>query len=163
IPVASRLVQMPARSRSPGIGGVAGSGAGAPTTRPAGLRKPVTSPPPRPPQPPPPPHTTTPGAAAPRPPAAAGEYGAHKDAPPRKRSLHVDRRARGGVVCGVRRLARAQQSLRRDARPVGALAADEFALDQRHAQPALGERAGTVLARRTAADDDDVVIAHNGS
>ena len=63
----------------------------------------------------------------------------------------------------VRRLAGPQQRLRRDARPVGALAADQLALDERDAQAAFGERAGAVLARRAAADDDDVVVAHVGS
>ena len=67
---------------------------------------------------------------------------------------------RGRLVRGVRRLARAQQRLGRDARPVRALAADELALDERDAQAALGERAGAVLAGRAAADDDDVVVAH---
>ena len=45
----------------------------------------------------------------------------------------------------------------------GALAADELALDDGDAQAAFGERAGAVLARRAAAEDDDVVVAHVGS
>jgi hypothetical protein len=48
-----------------------------------------------------------------------------------------------------------QQRLGRDARPVGALATDPLALDECDAQTALSERAGAVLARRAAADDDD--------
>ena len=68
------------------------------------------------------------------------------------------------VARGVHRLAGAQQRLRRDARPVGALAADQLALDEGDAQAALGQRAGAVLARRAAAEDDDVVVAaHVGS
>ena len=67
-------------------------------------------------------------------------------------------RRRRRLARGVHRLARAQQRLRRDARPVGALAADQLALDERDAQAALGQRAGAVLARRAAADDDDVVV-----
>ena len=51
-----------------------------------------------------------------------------------------------------------RSGLRRDARPVGALASDQLALDERHPQATLGERAGAVLARRAAADDDDVVV-----
>ena len=58
----------------------------------------------------------------------------------------------------MHRLAGTQQRLRRDAGPVRALAADELALDERDAQAALGERAGAVLARRAAADDDHVVV-----
>jgi hypothetical protein len=54
-----------------------------------------------------------------------------------------------------------QERLGRNARPVGALAADQLALDQRDAQPALGELAGAVLAWRAAAEHDDVVVAHD--
>ena len=57
-------------------------------------------------------------------------------------------RGRRRLARAVHRLARAQQRLRRDARPVGALAAHQLALDDRDAQAALGERAGAVLARR---------------
>ena len=66
-------------------------------------------------------------------------------------------RSRGG------RLRPAEQRLGRDARPVGALAADELAFDDGDAQPALGQRAGAVLARRAAAEHDDVVVGHDGS
>ena len=73
-------------------------------------------------------------------------------------------RGRRRLARGVHGLAGTQQRLRRDARPVGALAADQLALDERDAQAAFGERAGAVLARRAAADDDDVVVvAHVGS
>jgi hypothetical protein len=58
----------------------------------------------------------------------------------------------------VHRLARAQQRLRRDARPVGALAADQLALDDGDAQPALGERASGVFARGAAPEHDHVVV-----
>ena len=74
-------------------------------------------------------------------------------------------------LCGRRRLARAmdrlagpEQRLGRDARPVGALAADELALDDGDPQAALGECAGAVLAGRAGAEDDDVVVAvHRGA
>src|SRR4029077_1693988 len=56
------------------------------------------------------------------------------------------------------RLARAQQRLRRNACPVRALAADELALGDRHPQTPLGQTAGTVLAGRSGAHDDDVVV-----
>ena len=82
---------------------------------------------------------------------------------PRERCLDVDRRRRGGVVRGVRRLAGPQERLRRDAGPVRALAADQLALDERHAKTAFGERPGAVLTGRAAADHDHVVVAHSGS
>src|ERR687898_1617532 len=83
---------------------------------------------------------------------------------PGKGRLDIDLRCRRRVVRAVHGLLRAQQGLGWNARPVGALATDQFALDERDAQPALCERAGAVLARRAAADDDDVVAAaHNGS
>ena len=72
-------------------------------------------------------------------------------------------RVRRGLVRVVGRLARPEQRLRRDARPVGALAADELALDDGDSEPTLGERAGTVLAGRAGAEDDDVVVAQDGS
>ena len=62
----------------------------------------------------------------------------------------------------VHGLARAQQGLGRDARPVGALATDELAFDDGDAQTALGQRAGAVLAGRAGAEDDDVVVGHAG-
>jgi hypothetical protein len=60
----------------------------------------------------------------------------------------------------VHGLARAQQCLGRDAGPVGALAADELALDEGDVQTCGGQRGRAVLAGRAAADDDDVVVAH---
>ena len=65
---------------------------------------------------------------------------------PRERSIDVDLRRCGRVVRGLRRLAGAQQRLRRDAGPVRALATDEFALDERDTQAAFGERTRAVLA-----------------
>ena len=65
---------------------------------------------------------------------------------PRERGLDVDLRSSGRVVRGPDRLARTQQRLRRDARPVRALAPDELTLDERDTQAAFGERADTVLA-----------------
>ena len=77
--------------------------------------------------------------------------------------LDVDLGRRGRLACCVHRLARPQQRLGRDARPVRALPADELALDQGDAQAALGQRPGAVLARRAPADHDHVVVAHVGS
>ena len=95
--------------------------------------------------------------------ARVGVVGDHEVAPG-ERCLDVDLAGRGGVASrACDRLAGPQQGLRRDARPVRALAADELALDERDAQTALGECAGAVLARRAAAHDDDVVVAHVGS
>ena len=62
-------------------------------------------------------------------------------------------------------LAGAQQRLRGHARVVGALAADELLLDQRHLEPAVGEPAGADLARRARTDHDHVELplAHASS
>ena len=69
----------------------------------------------------------------------------------------------GGVGHGDR----AQQRLARDARPVGALAAVELALDERGGQVgALDGVLRDVFADGSGADDDDVVLvglAHAGS
>ena len=53
-------------------------------------------------------------------------------------------------------LARPEQRLRRHARVVGALAADEVLLDDRDREPALAEPSGGDLAGRPGADHDDV-------
>ena len=60
----------------------------------------------------------------------------------------------------VERLGGAEQRLRRHAGVVGALAADEMVLDDRHSQPVLAEAAGAHLARGTGADDDGVEVGH---
>ena len=78
-------------------------------------------------------------------------------------ACNVDLRARAGLARALHRLARAQQRLRRNASPVGALAADQLPLDDGDAQPARGQRRGAVLAGRPAAQDDHVVLAHFGS
>ena len=56
------------------------------------------------------------------------------------------------------RLRRAQQRLRGHAGVVGALAADQVALDDRHLEPAVGEPPGADLARRAGPDHDDVEL-----
>ena len=94
--------------------------------------------------------------------AGVGVVRNHKVAPG-KRRRDVDLRGRRRVVGAARGLPRAQQRLGRDAGPVGALAADPLALDECDAQAALRERADTMLAGRAAADDDDVVAAHDRS
>ena len=162
MPVTSRLVQMPSSSRRPGngrhdrvgavrqddvVGGVAhavdldharpGEPAGAAQQVDALARQPALL-------------------------AGVGVVGDH-EVTPGERRLDVDLRARRRVARRVHRLARAQQRLRRDARPVGALAPDQLALDEGDPQAAFGQRAGAVLARRAAAEDDDVVVAHRGS
>ena len=58
------------------------------------------------------------------------------------------------------RLVRAQQRLRRHARPVRALAADEAILDDRHLQAALRQPPCRHLAGRTGADHHDVEAQH---
>src|SRR5262249_28774871 len=52
---------------------------------------------------------------------------------------------------------------RRYAGPVGALAADQLALDDGDAQAARRQRGRAVLAGRPAAENDHVVVAHAGS
>ena len=86
-----------------------------------------------------------------------GVVGDHEVAPGERR-LDVDLRAGPHIARALHRLAGAQQRLGRDARPVGALAPDQFALDEGDPQAALGERPGAVLARRAAAHDDHVVV-----
>jgi hypothetical protein len=82
----------------------------------------------------------------------------HLEVAPGQRALDVDLRARGRLARLVHRLARAQQRLGRDARPVRALAADELALDDGDPQAAVRQRRGAMLPRRAAAEDDDVVV-----
>ena len=89
--------------------------------------------------------------------AGVGVVGDHEVAPGQRR-LDVDLRGRRRVARRVHGLARAQQRLGRDAGPVGALAADQLALDDGDPQAALGQRAGAVLAGRAAAEDDHVVV-----
>ena len=60
--------------------------------------------------------------------------------------LDVDAGRRGRLVRGVRRLARTQQRLGRDARPVRALTADQLVLDEGDPQTACGECSGAVLS-----------------
>ena len=69
----------------------------------------------------------------------------------------------GRLARRLQRLAGAQQRLGRDAAPVGALAAEQLALDDRDAQAALGEARGAVLAGRAAAEDDDVEVGAHAS
>ena len=162
IAVASRLVQRPSRSRSPGIGGMKGSAPFASTTCAAVWRTPSTS--------------TAPGAGEPAGPAQQRDallgqpallprvrvVGDHEVAV-RERGVDVDLGGRRRLPRRVHGLARPQQRLRRDARPVRALAADQLPLDDGDAEPALGERAGAVLPGRPAAQDDDVVVAHEAT
>ena len=69
------------------------------------------------------------------------------------------RRARDAARL-VERLRGAEQRLRRHARVVGALAADEMVLDDRDREAVLAEAAGAHLAGRAGADHDDVELGH---
>ena len=89
--------------------------------------------------------------------AGVGVVRDHEVAPGQRR-LDVDLRGGRRLARALHRLAGAQQRLGRDARPVGALAADQLALDEGDPQAAVGQLAGAVLARRAAAQDDDVVV-----
>ncbi len=78
----------------------------------------------------------------------------------RSRTACGSRPARGGDSGHPARLrqqlAGAQQRLRRHAGVVGAFAADQVALDDRHREPAFGEAPRADLARRAGADHDRV-------
>src|SRR3954465_9213936 len=73
-------------------------------------------------------------------------------------ALDVELGPRLRLARSLHRLARAQQRLGRDARVIGALPADQLALDQRHPQTAPDELARRVLAGRATADHDHVVV-----
>jgi hypothetical protein len=75
----------------------------------------------------------------------------------------VDFGLRGCLARTVNGLAGTQQRLRRNARPIRALAANKLALNQRHAQAAFRKRTDTVFARRTAPNHDHVEVVHCGS
>ena len=125
--VASRC---PSSSRRPGTGGTIGSAPVATTTCSAVWRDAVDLDDARP---------GEPAAAAKQVDALVGEpallagVGVVRDheVAPGERRRDVDLRARRRLARRVHRLAGAQQRLGRDARPVGALAADELALDER--------------------------------
>ena len=69
----------------------------------------------------------------------------------------ADRGADAGHAARLgQQLARSQQRLRGHAGVVGALAADQVALDDRDREPAVGEAAGADLARGAGADHDRV-------
>jgi hypothetical protein len=72
---------------------------------------------------------------------------------PRERRRRVD-----SPGDGLARSPAPRERLGRDAAPVGALAAELLALDDRDPQAALGQPGGAVLAGRAAADDDDVEV-----
>src|SRR5690554_2147082 len=86
-----------------------------------------------------------------------GVVGHHVIAP-RERGRDINFRLRRCCVRCVRCFAGAQQSLGWNAGPVGALAADELALDDGDAQTAFGQCGRAMLARRATADDDDVEV-----
>ena len=159
MPVTSRLDQTPSRSARPGTGGTTGSEPVATTMCSAVWGTPSTSTTPPPGQPT--------GAAQQvdtlvRQPALLAGIGVvrdHEIAIGQSR-LDIDLGAGRRLACLLGRLAGAQQRLGRDARPVGALAADQLAFDDGDPQSTVGQLAGAVLARRAGAQDDDVVAAH---
>ena len=161
IPVASRLVQIPSSSRSPGIGGMNGSAPFASTMCSAVWRTPSTSTTPVPASLPVPRSRSMPLIRQPALLTGVGVLGDH-EVPPRERGLDVDLRGGRRVARLVDRLARAQQRLGRDARPIRALAADQLALDDGDPQPTLGERTGAVLAGGAGAQHDHVVVVAHG-
>src|SRR5271165_1100093 len=82
----------------------------------------------------------------------------HHEVPPGQRGCHVDLRARADVARALHRLARAQQRLRRNTRPVRAFPADQLPLHDGDTQPARSQRRGTMLPRRPAAEDNHVIV-----
>ena len=84
----------------------------------------------------------------------------HHVVPPVQRRLHVHLGAGADVAGALDRLPRTQEGLGRDARPVGALAADQLPLDDGDPKPTRRDGPGAVLAGRTAAQHDHVEIAH---
>ena len=128
MPVASRLVQTPSSSRRPGMGGMNGSAPLASTTWSAVWRDAVDLDDAG---------AGEPAAAAEQVDAAVGQpallpgVGVVRDheVTPGQRRFDVDLGGRRRLARGVDRLARPQQGLRRDAGPVGALAAHQLALD----------------------------------
>ena len=157
MPVASRVPQTPCRSASPGTAGTNGAEPVATTMCTAVCRTPSTS--------------TAPGAGQPAVPAeqvdavlgqpallaGVGVVG-HHEVPPGQHGLDVDLRGGPGLACAVHRFARPQQGFRGNAGPVGALAADQFSLDDGHPQSPRGQGCCAVLAGRAAAENDDVVV-----
>jgi hypothetical protein len=83
----------------------------------------------------------------------------HEVTPGQRRS-GIDLRSARRLARRVHRLSRPQQCLGRNARPVGALAADQITLDKSDAQAAVGQLADAMLARRAATHDDDVIVGH---
>ena len=73
-------------------------------------------------------------------------------------ACNVDLGARPGLTRAVHRLARAQQRLGRNTRPVRALAADQLSLNDGDAQPTRSQRRSAVLAGRPAAENDHVIV-----
>ena len=158
IPVASRLVQMPCRSRSPGIGGITASEPVATTMFFAVWRTPYLD-----------------GAGPCEPARAAKQLDALACEPfllpcvgvirdhevtPGKCGRRIDLCCADRIARTLRGLSGAEERLRGNAGVVRALTADQLTLDKRDTQTAVGELACAVLARRAAADDDDVEITH---
>ena len=72
----------------------------------------------------------------------------------------VDRLGAPGTARAAASASPGRRSVLTDARPIGAFAAHEFALDEGDPQAAVGEVAGAVLAGGAATDHDDVEVAH---
>ena len=157
MPVASRVPQTPGRSRSPVSGGTKGRRAGGDHDVRCGVPDTVDL------------DDTGAGQPAVAPqqvdvvlgePALLAGVGIvrHHEVPPRQRGLDVDLCAGAGLARTVHRLARAQQRLGRNARPVGALTADQLPFDDGDVQSAGGQRRSAVLTGGAAAEHDHVIV-----
>ena len=143
--VASRVPQSPGSSRRPGTGGIDGVGAARDhdvlgrVAHGVDLDRARAGEPPRPPDE---------GDAPLREPALLPGVGPLRDhvVAPGECRLDVHLRARPDVARALHGLAGPEQRLGRDARPVGALAPDQLALDDGDPQAALGQGGRAVLA-----------------
>src|SRR5678816_1195834 len=94
--------------------------------------------------------------------AGIGVVGHHEVAPGERRA-DVEFGFHQSFTSGMDGLAGSKQRLRWNAGPVRALAADEFAFNDSDVQTTFGERTRAVFTRGAASNDDDVVIAQDGS
>jgi hypothetical protein len=92
----------------------------------------------------------------------------HHEVTPGEGCRDIDIGDSGCLTCTVDGLARTQEGLGGDARPVRALASNKVTLDHGDTETPFGKCSSTVLARSPAPQDDDVVVvaclvfAHQG-
>ena len=87
----------------------------------------------------------------------------HHEIPPGERSRDVHLGVRTCVPSTLHRLPWTQQRLRRNARPVRALAADQFSLHHGHVQPSRSQGRRAVLSGCATTEHNHAVVGHVGS